>query len=158
MTGSISIFGGRSDLEDSKENKKGCKPEDVHRTEGLSIYDTHEKADEWPDLFLPRNMEDPEEGTFRRLRPDGLYFAYRFGNQLSKLQLSRIPWIFTNPANKLRVMLRLVDFGPALHTKRTFDISPYAAKLLKLSSEKLDSKGRPIDDGTGKIITGFPIV
>jgi hypothetical protein len=131
MTGLISTFGGPYD--------KGMKPD-----ENLSLYSENEHAvcDRWPDLFLPRSL-DLTQGTSKRLRPDALYFAYRFGNQLSRDQMRRIPWILTNPVNRKCVLVRLVDWGPHVNTGRVFDISPRAAELLEVE--------------TDETLTGYPL-
>ncbi len=128
MTGQISTFGGPFDT--------GMKD-----TENLSLYNENEHAvcDRWPDLFLPRSI-DLSQGTSKRLRPDALYFAYRFDHRLSRDQYRRIPWILTNPVNNKYVMVRLVDWGPnptRMDTKhRTFDISPRAAELLEVKTDE----------------------
>lgn len=126
MTGKMSVFGGLSDT-DGDRNQIDGKP--AHYAEGLSVY-SHEQADIWPALFLPRNVDDPQEGVFRRLRPDALYMAYRFSKTLSKDQIRRIPWILSNMDRTKFVMVSVVDFGPAEDLDRVFDISPKAAELL----------------------------
>ncbi len=132
MIGKISTFGGPYDS-------------GMRRNEPLSLYNENEHAicDRWPDLFLPRSL-DLTQGTSKRLRPDGLYFAYKFGNQLSRDQLRRIPWILMNPVNKKCVMVRLVDYGPHESTGRTFDISPKAGELLEVKTDEV-LEGYPLN-------------
>jgi hypothetical protein len=132
MIGKISTFGGVNDS-------------GMTRKEGLSLYE-HSEADKRPDLFVPRGT-DLEEGTSQRLRPNGLYFAYRFDlspqGGFNRLKLQHTIWMFRNPKNSLSVALSLVDWGPHENTDKTFDISPYASELLRVKTgEELD--GYPI--------------
>lgn len=119
MKGKISTFGGSDDT-------------GMTKTEGLALYE-HNEADKRPDLFLPRS-EDLTLGTSQRLRPDALFFAYRFV-KANRKSLQLTPWLFTNPLNGLSIPLWLCDWGPHERTGRIFDISPRAAMLLRLKTD-----------------------
>ena len=122
MKGKISTFGGANDA-------------GMTHTEGLSLYEHHE-ADLRPDLFFPRSS-DPTEGTSKRLRPDALYFAYRFKHEVFfRKDVQQTPFILRNPKNGKMVCVSLVDWGPAEWTGRMFDLSPKAAELLGVETDE----------------------
>lgn len=120
MQGRISVFGGPHDS-------------GMHHGEGLALFEHHE-ADLRPDLFMPR-ASDKTEGTSKRLKCNALYFAYRFPKAFNRKGLQSSIFWFINPKNGLTLPLSLVDYGPHEDTRRTFDISPYAAELLKVQTD-----------------------
>lgn len=120
MQGRISTFGGPHDS-------------GMLRTEGLALYEAAE-ADLRPDLFSQR-ASDPTEGTSKRLKCNALYFAYRFPKAHNRAGLQKSIFWFKNNKNGLIIPLSLVDFGPHERTKRVFDISPYAAELLRVQTD-----------------------
>lgn len=120
MLGRLSTFGGIAD--------DGMKHE-----EGLALYEHHE-ADLRPDLFHIRSL-DHTLGTSKRLKDNALYFAYRYDQKQPRAWLQRLQFIFTNPRNGLSVVLHLVDWGPHISTEREYDISPYAATLLRVQTD-----------------------
>lgn len=127
MTGKMSIFGG---------GKDGGMAHD----EGLALWE-HDEADKRPDLFLPRS-KDLTEGSSKRLRPDALYFAYRFAN-VTRDKLQQTVWRLTNLKNGKSVMVSLADWGPNEKTGRTFDISPRAAEFLGVQTDD-EISGEPL--------------
>ena len=120
MKGKMSIFGGIAD--------DFMKPE-----EGLALYE-HWEADLRPDLFTFRNL-NRELGTSKRLKDNALYFAYRYDKDRPRGWLQKTPFLFTNPTTNLSVVCHLVDYGHKDETMRQFDLSPYAATLLKLRTD-----------------------
>lgn len=120
MQGKISTFGGPWDS-------------GMTRTEGLAIWEHHE-ADLRPDLFSQR-ASDQTEGTSKRLKCNALYFAYRFPKAHNRNGLQHSVFWFKNNKNGLIIPMSLVDWGPHERTKRVFDISPYAAELLRVQTD-----------------------
>lgn len=121
MTGKISTFGGPDDS-------------GMTHTEGLAIYEHHE-ADLRPDLFR-RRATDLTEGSSKRLKITALYFAYRFPKAHNRKGLQQSIFWFVNNKNGLTIPMSLVDFGPHERTGRVFDISPYAAELLRVKTDE----------------------
>lgn len=128
MKGTMSIFGGIWD--------DGMKPE-----EGLALYE-HWECDLRPDIFNYRSL-DKSLGASKRLRDNGLYFAYRYDKDRPREWLQKNLFLFTNPSNNRSVVCNLVDWGPGETTMRMFDISPYAASLLGLRTDN-EVIGAPI--------------
>lgn len=120
MTGRISIFGGQHDS-------------GMAHGEGLSLFEHHE-ADLRPDLFSQR-ASDLTEGSSKRLKCNALYFAYRFPKAFNRSGLQHSLFWFLNPKNGLSLPLSLVDWGPHERTGRVFDLSPYAAELLRVQTD-----------------------
>lgn len=123
LKGKCSEFGGPSD-------------EGMSITEGLSIYEHHE-ADNRLDLFYHRG-NNPNIGTSKRLRPESLYFAYRFplDPRPDRKTLQNTQFIFRNPANGHCCVAWLCDWGPAEWTKRVFDVSPGVAVSLGIQTDQ----------------------
>lgn len=121
MIGKISVFGGQHDT-------------GMTHTEGLALYE-HKEADIRPDLFSQR-ASDLTEGTSKRLKCNALYFAYRFPKAHNRKGLQLSVFWFINNKNGLTVPLSLTDWGPHERTGRVFDLSPYAAELLRLKTDE----------------------
>lgn len=128
IRGRISTFGGIHD-------------DFMGPTDGLALYE-HWEADLRPDLFIHRSL-DRELGTSKRLKDNALYFAYRYDKDRPRTWLQRAPFLFTNPVNNFSVVCHLVDWGPHDETMRTFDLSPYAARLLRLKTDE-EVVGEPL--------------
>lgn len=113
-SGRISFFGGIDSGMSFKED--------------LSLYWKHSQCDKRPDLFNPRSS-NPDEGTSHRLKECAFYIAVRFPvKQKEKLRDSI--WKVTNPVNGKYCLCSLVDWGPALWTKRIADLSWEVGKVL----------------------------
>lgn len=124
LKGKCSEFGGPSD-------------EGMSITEGLSIYEHHE-ADSRLDLFYHRG-NNPNIGTSKRLRPESLYFAYRFplDPRPDRKTLQKTQFLFRNPANGIYCVAWLADWGPHVDTGRVFDVSPGVATTLRVETDQL---------------------
>lgn len=120
MQGKLSTFGGQHDS-------------GMARNEGLALWE-HAECDLRPDLFSQR-ASDLTEGSSKRLRCNALYFAYRFPKAFNRKGLQQTTFWFINNKNGLTIPLSLVDWGPHERTGRVFDISPYAAELLKVQTD-----------------------
>lgn len=120
MLGRISTFGGPNDS-------------GMTHNEGLALYE-HKEADLRPDLFRQR-ATDLTEGSSKRLKNTALYFAYRFPKAHNRNGLQHSIFWFINPKNGLTIPMSLVDWGPHERTKRVFDISTYAAELLRVQTD-----------------------
>lgn len=120
LTGKCSTFGNPTDS-------------GMARDEGLALYE-HEEADQRPDLFVPRNVLQPSDGTSQRLRPDALYCATRF-EKARRATLQLTPWVVVNSRTRKMAVVSLIDWGPAERTGRIIDLSPRCAELLGLSTD-----------------------
>ena len=121
MTGRCSIFGGIHD-------------DFMKQDEGLALWE-HWECDRRPDLFNVRSL-DTSLGSSKRLKDNALYFAYRYDATRPRACLQKEAFLFTNPKNKLSVVCHLVDWGPSDETMRMFDLSPYAASLLRIKTDE----------------------
>lgn len=123
LRGKISEFGGAAD--------SGMTP-----TEGLACYEHHE-ADERLDLFYHRSYNQAV-GTSKRLKPEALYFAYRFplDPRPDRKTLQNTQFLFRNPANGRFCVAWLVDWGPHERTGRVFDVSPGVAAALGIQTDE----------------------
>lgn len=120
--GRCSTFGGRGDA-------------GMRVGEGLAYFE-HDEADLRPDLFLPRG--DPIEGASQRLRPEAFYLALPVAKgSAPRFLLAGSPWHVMNPKTGQSVLCSLVDWGPNPNTGRVCDLSPGAARALRLVTDDL---------------------
>jgi hypothetical protein len=134
-TGRMSTFGGPAD--------NGVGPR-----EGLALVGPSDLAIWWfACLFLPQQPEGTT-GLARRLNPRAYYLAMRWDYVRFSVDFLRNTVVkLTNPANRLAILARPVDFGPGdgtvidgqptPDTGRIADLSPGAATALGLQTDDL---------------------
>lgn len=123
--GRMSTFGGPNDM--------GVKPD-----EGLAIIEPVDLGEWWfKRLFL--SVQPPETtGLARRLNPLAFYIAMRWGDRaVGRETARRAIFRLTNPLTEKHLFAQAADFGPAVRTKRTADVSPGVAGELDLETDDI---------------------
>lgn len=121
FSGKISIFGGKDDL-------------GMVNDTGLALYELKE-ADARRDLFYTESELGESCPTWKRLKTDSFYCAYRFDPKKRRSNLQKTMVIIENPRNKKWLYASLVDWGPSASTNRVLDVSPGVAKALGIKTD-----------------------
>ncbi len=128
MIGKMSTFGGISDTGMANDS-------------GLALYEAKE-ADLRPDLFYPAPADTPTQETWKRLKTQAFYIAFRYDQKEIRQDLQWATWRLMNPRTKQMVAAFCVDWGPGATTGRLVDVSPGIASALRLETDDLISVER----------------
>lgn len=120
ITGKVSTFGGPHD-------------EGVSPGEGLALIGPNDLAERWFAMLFLREQPPGTTGLARRLDPSKYYIACRWDYRKTPKAWLRERLVSVE-ANGKTIWARPVDWGPHEKTGRAIDLSPAAARALRLST------------------------
>lgn len=110
----------------------------MSETEGLALIQPQDLNEWWFRYLFIRKPVLDTEGLGRLLNPEAFYIACRWSYHDCNPDLLRHCFARVVSPNSTRVIFaRPVDWGPNTRTKRVIDLSPAAAKALKIGTDDM---------------------